>query len=392
MMDSTRLKSKANPTSLDEVLKTEKPVFSRVLKEIKEYAIFTMDLEGRIMSWNDGARQLKGYEEEEIIGQFYGILFPENFRPDKPNKELEQAFREGRFEEDNWRRKKNGDLFWAHVVLTAIHDEKGKVVGFIKVTQDLTEKKNSEEVLFKKNESLIKSNADLDNFVYTAAHDLKSPVNNIEGLINHINPDLDPEKLTMMLDYLKTSVKKLKSTITDLSSAIRMNHKAEIGQINEVTVKDILEDIHYLLTREMLQECPNIETDLEVEKIRISRLNLKSIIFNLVSNAIKYRSPDRVCKVKLSTYLEQEQVVIEVSDNGIGMPEGYQQKIYKMFSRMHQQGEGTGLGLYIVKRIVDNAQGTIEINSQEGSGTTFRILLPEALPTQPTEVAKNKAS
>ena len=390
MNDSTQLKSKAGKTSLKEVVSMKNPVFSRVLEEIKQYAIFTMDLEGRIMSWNEGARELKGYDDDEVIGQFYGIFFPESFRPEKPLKELEQAFHEGRFEENNWRRKKNGDLFWAHVVLTAIHDENGKVVGFIKITQDLTEKREAEEALFKKNESLIKANADLDNFVYTAAHDLKSPVNNIEGLINYINADLEPEKLTMMLDYLKTSVEKLKSTITDLSSVIKLNHEAEIGQINEVSVTDILEDIKYFLTKEMLKECPNIETDLKVEKIRISRLNLKSIIFNLISNSIKYRSPERECWVKLSTYLENDQVVIEVSDNGIGMPEGYQQKLFKMFSRLHQHGEGTGLGLYITKRIVDNAQGIIEINSEEGKGTTFRILLPDALPTE-ERVVKTKA-
>ncbi len=355
------------------------PVFSRVIKEIKDYAIFTMDREGYVMSWNEGAKRIKGYGAEEITGKYFGLLFPEDAPEDKPKKELEEASRNGRFEEEGWRKRKNGALFWAHIILTAIHNEEGQVVGFVKVTQDLTEKKKFEEALFRKNERLIKANADLDNFVYTASHDLKSPVNNIEGLLNYITPELEPKKMAQMLEYLKTSVEKLKSTITDLSNIALLQKDIEDGSQDDIYIEEIFEDVKYSLTNQMRDDCPNVETDFQVKKIKFSRLNLKSILYNLISNSIKYKSPERDCRVKLSSFRENDHLILEVSDNGIGMPAGYQQKIFKMFSRMHKHVDGSGIGLYILKRIVDNSGGTIDIQSEEGKGTTFRISLPNVI-------------
>ncbi|EMR03285.1 sensor histidine kinase [Cesiribacter andamanensis] len=123
-------------------------------------------------------------------------------------------------------------------------------------------------------------------------------------------------------------------------------------------------------------ECPGIETDFRVEELMFSRLNLRSIFANLLTNAMKYRSPERECRVKISSWAEKDKVVLEVADNGIGMPKGYQNKVFKMFTRMHTHVDGSGVGLYIIKRIVDNANGQIEVESAEGRGTTFRVHLP----------------
>lgn len=363
------------------------PFFHHVLNEIQDYAIFTMDKDGYITSWNKGAARIKEYQADEIVGQFYGILFPEESRPEEPRRELEEARQKGRFEDENWRRKKSGGLFWAGIVLTAIHDESGEVVGFIKITRDFTERKKIEDALYRQNQRLLKANADLDNFVYTASHDLKSPVTNIEGLIDTLQGETNPAKIEQILRYLKISVTKLKSTINDLANIAKMQKDIDEKSKQLIRIEETLEDVQYSLSNQMREDCPVIQKSLRVKKIRFSRLNLKSILYNLVSNSIKYRSPGRDCFIKVSTYEENGKLIIEVADNGLGMPKGYQQKIFKMFSRMHTHVDGSGIGLYILKRIVDNAQGTIDIQSKIGEGTTFKISLPNVLPTQKSKKA-----
>lgn len=357
-------------------LASDDTFFHWVTEEISDYAIFLMDTTGHIVTWNRGAQKLKGYTEEEIVGQYYGMLFPEDKqKAGMPAHELAHAITYGRYQDETWRRKKDGQLFWASVVLTAVHDNAGDVQCLIKITKDLTERKKAEDALYSQNEKLIKLNADLDNFVYTASHDLKSPVLNIAGLVEVFEDEKDPAKHALILQYIKKSVGKLQETILELTNIAKVQKDLEEGNEEKINLSDMLEDIRYSITNQMHEDCPNISTDFQVAELLFSPLNLKSIMANLLSNAIKYRAPDRECQVKISSYFLEDKVVLEVKDNGIGMPKGYEHKVFKMFTRMHNHVEGSGVGLYIIKRIIDNVNGRVEIDSEEGIGTTVRILL-----------------
>jgi PAS domain S-box-containing protein len=175
-----------------EPLHSPESINSYFIEQIKDYAIFATDTKGIINSWNIGAERIKGYKEEEIIGQFYGILHPDEYQQaGKPQRELEQALQNGSYEAEDWRKRKDGSLFWATVTLTPIFSADGQHIGFTKVTGNITKQKElqdklaerQQQALEHKNQELEKTNLDLENFIYTASHDLRSPITNIEGLM-----------------------------------------------------------------------------------------------------------------------------------------------------------------------------------------------------------------
>ncbi|MCC9166534.1 PAS domain S-box protein [Pontibacter sp. XAAS-A31] len=142
-----------------------------------------MDPKGIINTWNVGAERIKGYQEEEIVGQYYGVLFTEeDQKKGEPEREIELTKKHGKHEAEWWRRRKDGTLFWASIVLTAVYDDEDELIGFTKVTKDLTYRKAHEDVLQKKSDDLAKVNKDLDHFIYIASHDLKAPILNLEAL------------------------------------------------------------------------------------------------------------------------------------------------------------------------------------------------------------------
>ena len=172
---------------------------SYFIDQVKDYAIFATDSKGIITTWNKGCERIKGYTEEEALGQFYGMLHPYEYQENGfPQKELELALKNGSYESEDWRKRKDDSLFWATVTLTPIFDEKGQHIGFTKVTGDNTKIKElqdklaerQQDVLTHKNEELHKVNLDLDNFIYTASHDLRAPITNIEALMSLLKEEL----------------------------------------------------------------------------------------------------------------------------------------------------------------------------------------------------------
>ncbi|EMR03286.1 PAS domain-containing protein [Cesiribacter andamanensis] len=205
---------------------SEDVLLHEVIENISEYAIFLMDTRGHIASWNKGAEKIKGYKEADVLGRYYGMLFPEDKQQEGlPERELRIAIESGRFQDESWRRKKNGELFWANVMLTAIPNKQGNVTGLIKITKDLSERKKAEDALYKHNELLIKLNADLDNFVYTASHDLKSPVLNLGSLLEVLEKETDPQKSAQIRQYMRTSIQKLEQTISELTNIAKVQKR-----------------------------------------------------------------------------------------------------------------------------------------------------------------------
>ena len=347
------------------------------IEGVKDYAIFFLTPEGNIASWNQGAERLKGYKKEEIIGQHFSVFYTEEaLRSGFPQYELGEAVKEGRFADEGWRIKKDGSAFWANVVITAIYN-KGKLLGFSKVTRDVTNSVKNEE-LMKKNKMLLKINTDLDNFIYTASHDLKSPIANLEGLIfllsKRINSRLNEEE-QKILGMMGMSIEKLRRTIDDLKEITKAQKGLE-DEIEEVAFVDILEEVKSDIEELTHEAGAEFVETLEVPKVRFAKANLRTILYNLITNAIKYRSPNRPLKVGIKTYRSEDGTGLSVSDNGLGLSENQQSKLFMMFKRFHSNTEGTGIGLYIIKRIVENAGGNIQVESELDKGTTFTILFP----------------
>ena len=262
-------------------------------------------------------------------------------------------------------------------------DETGKVKGFVVLGIDLTDRIEIETALEKKNADLLRINADLDNFIYTASHDLKSPVSNIEGLILSLIDTFEEKKLAdhdinEIMEMINFSIKRFKTTINDLTE-ISKTQKNIHENTELIHIKDIFDEVKYGIENQIKESEAIIKADFNCNQINFSRINLKSIFHNLLSNSIKYKSPLRKPIISVKCLEKDGTYLIEISDNGLGMKPEHQGKIFGMFKRFHDHVEGSGVGLYLVKRIVDNVNGTIEVESTEGEGTSFRVFLPKSV-------------
>lgn len=345
--------------------------FQLLVNSVKDYAIFMISPEGYISSWNPGAKNLIGYLKEEIIGRHFSIFYPEEIKNDYPAYELQKAVEIGRFEDEGWRIRKDGSRMWANVIITPMYDKSKKLIGFSKVTRDLTERKAAEDLLRRINE-------DLDNFIYTASHDLKAPISNLEGLLNAAFDDIQKECSGSVKDIFRmmnSSVARLKVIISELTE-ISQIQKSTLDDLDKVELNDLLEEFQTSHNTEIVKSNTSFFTDFEIKEIHFSRKNLRSIFNNIVSNAIKYRSPDRDPQILLRSYKQGEFIVLEFQDNGVGFEVKYKEKVFGMFKRLHDHVEGTGVGLYIVKRIVENTGGKIEVDSEVGKGSTFKVYIP----------------
>jgi len=373
--------------------RSEESINSFFIDQIKDYAIFATDINGIVTTWNKGAERLKGYKPEEIIGQYYGILHPDPYQQSGlPQQELDKALHNGSFDNEDWRKRKDGSLFWATVTLTPIFDQ-GEHVGYTKVTGDLTKQKElqdklaerQQDALEHKNNELHKINLDLDNFIYTASHDLRSPITNIEALMALLQDELEESNCltpsaSNLLKRVTASVNRFKQTIADLTEISRLqkdtieNPSEEVINLQEVT-DDILADLGYT---GKLKVC-FVRTDFQVHQVKFSKKNFRSILYNLISNAVKFQAFDRDCILDISTHLEEPYVILRVKDNGLGISQQQQEQLFTMFKRFHDHVEGTGVGLYMVKRIVENAGGKIKVESEEDKGAEFIIYLKAAM-------------
>lgn len=372
LTDKKRLEDRLTQT-LEELRRSEER--ARLLTEgISDYAIFMLNPQGIVISWNQGAENIKGYKAEEIIGKHFSAFYPEEANQRNYTEyELSRALQDGRFEDEGLRVRKDGNTFWANVLITPVYNSEKQLIGFSKITRDLSEKKKNED-LMRKNKELHRINTDLDNFVYTASHDLKAPISNLEGLFSLLKYDLgsDLDKHQEVLSRIENSMARLNSIILDLTDLTRIQH--EENKVEQVNLTEMLDEVEGSLENLIYSCNAVVERDLSgFDQLNYSRKNLRSILFNLVSNAIKYSSPERRPVVKIKTEMQGGRYVLQVSDNGLGIDEKYKQKIFSMFRRLHTHVEGTGMGLYLVKRILDNSGDRIELDSEPDKGSTFRL-------------------
>jgi PAS domain S-box-containing protein len=226
------------------------------------------------------------------------------------------------------------------------------------------------------NEDLDRTNKDLDNFVYTASHDLKAPILNVEGLLRALEKQLDAqtlrqESVQQIYGLLYRSVNRFKSTIGDLTEVARIS-KETTEDVVSIPLAGVLEEVLQDLAPQLEEGGTRVDIRLHCPEVHFSRKNLKSVLYNLVSNAVKYRSPDRKSVVTITCRAQENYYILVVEDNGLGMDMRQQDKIFALFKRLHNHVEGTGIGLYIVKKILENAGGKIEVESQVGVGSTFK--------------------
>lgn len=258
-----------------------------------------------------------------------------------------------------------------------IREKDNKIDGAIITFNDITQLKKTQEELDKSNKTLTTINADLDNFVYAASHDLMGPLSNLELIISLFDTRKDEfdEEIKKYLQMMDSAVAKFKNIIKDLAVVGKI--ESEVFEKDPIDLGELISEIKSGIQENIKVAKAAISTDLAIGAIRFSKKNLRSILYNLITNAIKFKSPGRNPEIIISTKSQEGFVVLSVKDNGMGIPADKVADIFSIYERIHQDIPGQGIGLYLVRKIVDASGGKVLVESEEGRGSTFKIYFKE---------------
>ena len=342
------------------------------VRELRNYAMFMLDPDGIVTSWNAGVEHLLGYSEAEWIGQHACVIFtPSEKAVEVCESEMQLAREQGCATDIRWHRHKNGTEFFANGFMNALHDEQGSVIGYAKIMSDETVRKQLQD-------SLTESNTALEQFAYVASHDLQEPLRTMrsyaELLTSKYQGKLDADA-DQFLGFIVSASARMSSLIHDLLAYARLTTEEE----RPVSVA-LDEDLEAALTHldGAIKESGASVTHDPMPTLPVDRGQMVRLFQNLIGNAVKYRKADEPVHVHLSAELTGAEWVISIRDNGIGFDPKYASAIFQPFKRLHKAEEfpGTGVGLAICRRIVQAQGGRIWAESKLGEGTTFFFTLP----------------
>ncbi len=289
----------------------------------------------------------------------------------------------------------DGRVRWCSAEGAPRYKNTGEFAGYVGSCIDITDRKQAEQNQQRTLQELTRLNVDLDNFVYTASHDLRSPIANLEGLLLVLKKRLE-HKLEAsereMMELMEQSVSRLKKAIKELSEIAKIQKESQQPR-EELSIRQVLREVSQDIAALISESSAQVVLDMHVETIHYPAKHLRSILYNLLSNALKYRCPSRKPLITITTRSQDEGVHLTVSDNGLGLTESQVGKLFFMFKRLHTHVEGTGVGLYMVKRIVENYGGRIWVESKPGVGTTFHLYFtasPVVLPVAQTAAASSQ--
>lgn len=381
-----------SPTSrpredLEEVAATSE-IYRLLVEGTKDYAIFMLSSEGTVLTWNPGAQLTKGYRAEEVIGGHFSIFYtPEERKREKPQQALRTAAREGRFEEEGWRLRKDGTPFWASVVITALYDDDGVVTGFSEVTRDVTDQRRAEEALRRqaaelekrveeRTAQLLSANAQLEAFVYSVSHDLRSPLHGLQGLATALLEDYGDRLDDLGREYARTLVDSARGMEMLVKNLLAYSLLG--GDLQPVDPEAVLQEVLGVLHAEISGRCGHVAIRSPLPAVLAHRSTLVHVFSNLVSNALKFMPPGLSPEIRIEAEERGPCVRLWVRDDGIGIAPEYHERIFKVFERLHTSEDfpGTGVGLAIVAKGVESMGGRVGVESEVGKGSSFWIELP----------------
>jgi PAS domain S-box-containing protein len=400
--------------------------FRFLMEDIQDYAIFLLDRDGNVSTWNIGAQRIKGYQAAEIIGRHFSLFYPaQDLVQGKPLWELTQAAKEGCIRDEGWRVRKDGTRFWAYTVITAIVDDNGALTGFSTITRDMTAHREYQQRLADMNNDLERrvdvrtreladvnrdleeKNRENETFVYSVSHDLRSPLVNLQGFSAELElicdeicetlraddvPSAVRERTTSLISpgltepvqFIRTAVTRLSAIIDALlrlSRAGRIEYQIREVHLNEL-VRRIIDSMRISLSERgaeiILHALPSVRGDVTA---------LEQVFANLIGNAVNYLDPSRQGLIEVGMLAEPASHdkhdsrlwTCFVRDNGLGIAAACRPKIFQAFQRLHPTAAaGEGMGLTIVRRVVERHGGRIWLESIENQGTTFFVSLPAA--------------
>ncbi len=353
--------------------------FHQMVMDIQDYAILLLSPDGIIENWNKGAEKIKGYTEAEIVGKSFRLFYPEKDRTEgRPEELIREATENGTARDEGWRVRKDGSVFWASVVLTALYDDRHNILGFSKVTRNLTEKKKIEDTLSRYTKELELKNKELEQFTFIASHDLQEPLNTISSFVDIIKTDFSEQfsdEVLQFLKYIHVATERMRTLVRSLLDygRIGLNPKLESVDCNQL-VASVLDDLQAAVK--------NAGVEVKVNSLPVIEaypIELRSLFQNLISNAIKYRRKSVESYVIVNAERKETEWVFLVEDNGIGIDKKYFDKIFAIFYRLHRSEEfdGVGIGLAHCRKIIELHGGRLWVDSEFDKGSRFIFSIPD---------------
>lgn len=384
----------------EEGLRQSEERFRLLVEAVQDYAIFMLDPTGHVMSWNAGAQRIKGYHAEEIIGRHFRTFYPPAVQAARhPEHELELALRDGHYEEEGWRIRKDGSRFWASVLITAVHNRDGVHIGFAKVTRDIDERRQmlldledaasalstANAGLEAANTQLAQEAADQAQFLAVTAHELRSPVSVLSGSANLLADhwtEMTDEERGDLFESVRLGAARLQRLLNDLLTASRLEAKRARPLLQEVDLAAVLAG--------SVAAVRAAHADVEVRlhpPVGITVLGeadrVAQAVDNLLANAVRHGRPP----VDVEAVAVGDRVEIRVRDAGPGVDPAVRDRLFQRFAAGGRRA-GTGLGLFIVRELARAYGGDARYEPDDGSGGRFVITLLAASDITPSASAE----
>jgi PAS domain S-box-containing protein len=377
----------------EDILRMSEERYHQMIAEVQDYAIILLDEYGIIQNWNTGAEKIKGYTSGEIVGKSFETFYTsEDRQKGLPQRLLNLAKQEGKAVQEGWRVRKDGTRFWGSIVITALHGKVNQVIGFSKVTRDLTQQKVANDKLNAYTRELEIQNSELEQFAYVASHDLQEPLRKIQTFAELIQARYHDEAFVKRyFEKLDASAKRMSALVKSLLDYSRISRDLSGRMLEPATVdlNEVLSEVQQDF--ELLIEEKNAQIISEkLPVIRAKRTQIGQVFSNLLSNSLKFTEKNPVIHIEAplvsghqilglpASMRERSFYKITFQDNGIGFEQQYEKVIFSLFQRLHgkQAYGGTGIGLALCKKIVESHGGIIGASSEPGKGATFSVYLP----------------
>jgi PAS domain S-box-containing protein len=372
-------------------LRSSEERYHRMVAEVQDYAIILLDANGTIENWNIGAEKIKGYTADEIVGKSFETFYAKEDRETGlPHHLLNLARETGKASHEGWRVRKDGSRFWSSVTITALHNNDNEIIGYSKVTRDLTQKKMAEDRLAAYNAELIRQNGELEQFAYVASHDLQEPLRKIQTFAGLIRENADDKAFAeKYFGKIEMSARRMAELIRSLLSYSRLSQSGADVYHEQVPLDEVLNGVLQDLELLIAEKDAHISSD-TLPTIRGNRTQLGQLFFNLIGNSLKFSDGAPAITIRAevvnrddiphapASLTSERYHSLRFADNGIGFEDEYSVRIFSLFQRLHgrQDYDGTGIGLALCKKIVDNHRGYIYAKGEPGKGATFFIYLP----------------
>ena len=357
--------------------------YSQIIDSLQDYSIFTLDKELIINSWSSGSKKIFGYETDEVIGKPFDLIFTEEDLKDGiPKIEIETALKEGRATDNRWHIAKDKSLFYAYGLVFPLISLDGKMLGYVKILRDLTERKQSEDAIKKYVRELEELNTHKETVMAILSHDLRSPLSAIIGISKYLKENfhkMKPDAVQEMLDLLYKSSTDELNMLDYLVEWARIKYASDAFSPTKIKLTEYIDKVFETLNENASINNINLHHEIKADtSVFADGKMLISIIQNIISNAIKHTGEGGT--ITVSAKSKDDKTIVQVKDTGVGMSKEIMEKLFtpqlKTLSEKRKKNKGAGIGLLLVKGFLEKNGGEIWVESIEGEGSSFYFTIP----------------